>query len=124
MHTFFFFFSSRRRHTRLVSDWSSDVCSSDLRRGHRSPSTAERSMHERPDEVTPSLLREWPLPDSGNSKYDRGRVLVVGGAARTPGAVQLAGLAALRVGAGHLTMAVAASAAVGLALTTPEAGVV
>src|SRR5262249_58805747 len=24
------FFSSRRRHTRLVSDWSSDVCSSDL----------------------------------------------------------------------------------------------
>src|SRR5437016_9084701 len=28
---FCFFFSSRRRHTRLVSDWSSDVCSSDLR---------------------------------------------------------------------------------------------
>ena len=27
---YFFFFSSRRRHTRLVSDWSSDVCSSDL----------------------------------------------------------------------------------------------
>src|SRR5262249_59878388 len=24
------FLSSRRRHTRLVSDWSSDVCSSDL----------------------------------------------------------------------------------------------
>src|SRR3989339_1524275 len=29
-----FFFSSRRRHTRLVSDWSSDVCSSDLMRRH------------------------------------------------------------------------------------------
>src|SRR5262249_57967440 len=29
----FFFFSSRRRHTRLVSDWSSDVCSSDLGTG-------------------------------------------------------------------------------------------
>src|SRR5438046_8572449 len=27
---FLFFFSSRRRHTRLVSDWNSDVCSSDL----------------------------------------------------------------------------------------------
>src|SRR6266511_5723485 len=26
----FFFFSSRRRHTRFSSDWSSDVCSSDL----------------------------------------------------------------------------------------------
>src|SRR5438045_6571044 len=29
---FFFFFSSRRRHTRCLSDWSSDVCSSDLSR--------------------------------------------------------------------------------------------
>src|SRR5256885_3429497 len=29
---FFFFFSSRRRHTRLQGDWSSDVCSSDLKR--------------------------------------------------------------------------------------------
>src|SRR5262245_63220702 len=31
---FFFFFSSRRRHTRCLSDWSSDVCSSDLRPLH------------------------------------------------------------------------------------------
>src|SRR5258706_8066686 len=50
----FFFFSSRRRHTRLVSDWSSDVCSSDLsdcspampRRGraagHRGTAVADR----------------------------------------------------------------------------------
>src|SRR6266487_258716 len=28
----YFFFSSRRRHTRWTGDWSSDVCSSDLRR--------------------------------------------------------------------------------------------
>src|SRR5688572_31597054 len=28
---FIFFFSSRRRHTRFDCDWSSDVCSSDLR---------------------------------------------------------------------------------------------
>src|SRR5205814_3123822 len=28
-----FFFSSRRRHTRCLSDWSSDVCSSDLAKG-------------------------------------------------------------------------------------------
>src|ERR1039458_10776217 len=32
---FFFFFSSRRRHTRCLSDWSSDVCSSDLCGGCR-----------------------------------------------------------------------------------------
>src|SRR5258706_10916334 len=33
VQTYVFFFSSRRRHTRLVSDWSSDVCSSDLHAG-------------------------------------------------------------------------------------------
>src|SRR5262249_58919672 len=31
--------SSRRRHTRLVSDWSSDVCSSDLKRASRRATT-------------------------------------------------------------------------------------
>src|SRR6266496_4692611 len=31
----FFFFSSRRRHTSSLRDWSSDVCSSDLRFGAR-----------------------------------------------------------------------------------------
>src|SRR5205814_4901240 len=30
---YLFFFSSRRRHTRCLSDWSSDVCSSDLEDG-------------------------------------------------------------------------------------------
>jgi ADP-dependent NAD(P)H-hydrate dehydratase len=75
-------------------------------------------------EITPGLLRSWPLPTTSGSKYGRGQVLIVGGAATTPGAVQLAGLAALRVGAGHLTMAVASSAAVAMAVATPEAGVV
>src|SRR5476649_1256435 len=32
---FRFFFSSRRRHTRSLCDWSSDVCSSDLQRASR-----------------------------------------------------------------------------------------
>src|SRR5256885_232528 len=32
-----FFFSSRRRHTRLQGDWSSDVCSSDLRQQEQKP---------------------------------------------------------------------------------------
>src|SRR5690554_1596567 len=31
LYCFFFFFSSRRRHTRCGRDWSSDVCSSDLK---------------------------------------------------------------------------------------------
>src|SRR5947199_5586114 len=34
----FFFFSSRRRHTRCLSDWSSDVCSSDLGEAVPTPS--------------------------------------------------------------------------------------
>lgn len=62
--------------------------------------------------VTASLLRSWPLPAVGDSKYGRGQVLVLGGAAGTPGAALLAGLAVLRVGAGHLTFGVAQSAAV------------
>src|SRR5205814_3728591 len=39
---FVFFFSSRRRHTRCLSDWSSDVCSSDLAR--RSPPARPASL--------------------------------------------------------------------------------
>src|SRR5437762_12168472 len=31
---YYFFFSSRRRHTRYIGVWSSDVCSSDLVAGH------------------------------------------------------------------------------------------
>src|SRR6266850_7881334 len=43
----FFFFSSRRRHTRLQGDWSSDVCSSDLRRPGRVQSQGQRRDEER-----------------------------------------------------------------------------
>src|SRR5438093_11022583 len=39
-----FFFSSRRRHTSLVSDWSSDVCSSDLSGRLRDRRAAVRSI--------------------------------------------------------------------------------
>src|SRR5690349_24923579 len=39
---FFFFFSSRRRHTRSLRDWSSDVCSSDLR--HQDPAQARSAQ--------------------------------------------------------------------------------
>lgn len=77
----------------------------------------------RPEPVTPTLLRAWPLPGGGSGKDDRGSVLVVGGARMTPGAALLAGVAALRSGAGRLTLAVAESAAVPLAVALPEAGV-
>ena len=73
--------------------------------------------------VTPTLLRGWPLPGGGSGKDDRGSVLVIGGARMTPGAALLSGLAALRSGAGRLTLAVAESVAVQLAVAFPEAGV-
>ena len=48
-------------------------------------------------------------------------MLVVGGAVSTPGAVLLAGLAALRVGAGRLQVATVADTAVALSVALPEA---
>ena len=74
--------------------------------------------------VTPSLLRSWPLPPAGEDKYSRGAVMVIGGARTTPGAAMLAGTAALRAGAGRLTLAVAESVAMHLAVSLPEAGVI
>src|SRR5205814_4441676 len=41
----FFFFSSRRRHTRCLSDWSSDVCSSDLDPAGMGITVAEFDSH-------------------------------------------------------------------------------
>src|SRR5438046_8128790 len=49
------FFSSRRRHTRLVSDWSSDVCSSDLL-DVRSPGSAGSSLFHLADAQLPDQL--------------------------------------------------------------------
>jgi ADP-dependent NAD(P)H-hydrate dehydratase len=79
------------------------------------PASAER--------VTPQLLREWGLPDPGDSKKSRGRVIVIGGSRRSPGAVLLAGEAALRVGAGRLGLVVPASIDAQLGVALPEAAV-
>lgn len=72
--------------------------------------------------LSPAVLRDWPLPlpGEGGSKLARGTVLVVGGSRRTPGAVLLAGTAALRAGAGTLQMAGPESVATALAIHVPE----
>ena len=55
-----------------------------------------------------ALLRAWPMPvRQGGDKFARGTAVVVGGSPRTPGAVRLAGEAALRMGAGRLQIATA-----------------
>lgn len=74
--------------------------------------------------VTPELLRDWALPEGGDSKYSRGQVVVAGGALRSAGAVMLAGTAALRAGAGRLTLAVGASVATAVGTAVPESGIV
>ena len=77
-------------------------------------------------EVTTQLLRDWPLPMPGaeGDKEERGHVLILGGSREMPGAVILAATAALRAGAGKLTVATGASVAQLVALAMPEARVI
>jgi ADP-dependent NAD(P)H-hydrate dehydratase len=74
--------------------------------------------------ITPALLRDWALPVPAGGKESRGTVLVIGGSRFTPGAVLLAGVAALRAGAGVLQLALAESTAATLSIQVPEALVV
>lgn len=73
--------------------------------------------------ITEQLLREWPLPSlpPNADKKARGDVLVMGGSREVPGAVLLAGEAALRAGAGRVRVATAQEVAVACATTFPEA---
>ncbi|WP_214370395.1 NAD(P)H-hydrate dehydratase [Pseudonocardia sp. H11422] len=72
--------------------------------------------------ITPAALRAWalPAPERGD-KISRGTVLVVGGSRGTPGALLLAGVGALRVGAGVLQLAGPESVATAVGITVPEA---
>lgn len=79
-----------------------------------------------PTVVNDTLLRNWALPPTpvDGDKEVRGHVLVLGGSAEMPGAVILAATAALRAGAGKLTIATGASVAQLVALAMPEARVI
>ena len=77
-----------------------------------------------PELVTERLLRDWALPAPGEDKHARGTVLVVGGSGVTPGAVLLAGDAALRVGGGKLKIATERSVATAVGVAAPECRVV
>src|SRR5690606_341842 len=106
-----------------------------IRRGRRSGMSASESSSrsgasEEPEKATPgtaddprlitqALLREWSLPAPTGTKYSRGQVTVIGGARRSPGGAMLAGIAALRMGAGRLSIAVAESVAPPVDATIP-----
>jgi ADP-dependent NAD(P)H-hydrate dehydratase len=81
--------------------------------------------NKRPVPVTAALLRRWQIPQPGEDadKQERGVAMVVGGAVEIPGALLLAGVAALRAGAGKLQIAGPRGAATALGVALPEARV-
>src|SRR2546430_3188657 len=75
---FFFFFSSRRRHTRFDCDWSSDVCSSDLKarqtaeedakqecQGHCTPEQLQADIGDRRKNALRELIDQSLLVQRG-----------------------------------------------------------
>ena len=74
----------------------------------------------KPLRVTDALLREWPLPDAEaiHGKEERGRVLIIGGSTRIPGAAMLAATASPRAPARCTWRRVEAAMA---AIAMPEA---
>src|SRR5437879_11069571 len=74
-----FFFSSRRRHTRYIGDWSSDVCSSDLLRSQGKDDQASQAGSELPDKIDTDnaqhagILSKYGI-DPGNIRSEERRV--------------------------------------------------
>ena len=91
-----------------------------------SPRTSNRAKASGSIALNDALLRRWalPVPGTDGDKEDRGRVLVVGGSHQMPGAVILAAIAALRAGAGKLTIATAARVAPMVAQAVCESRVI
>lgn len=91
------------------------------KRTTRTRASSENS--ERTVGITPAWLAKHPLPvpDAGGDKDARGAVLVVGGALELPGAVVLAGIAALRAGAGKLQIASCRDVVPHIGTAVPEA---
>ncbi len=74
-----------------------------------------------PTEVTPALLRRHPLPHytADSTKTARGRLLVIAGSRRIPGAALHACRAALRSGCGNIRLATPQSVAAAIGVSQP-----
>lgn len=68
------------------------------------------------------VLRSMPLPQYGeySSKADYGKLLIIAGSARLPGAALLAARAALRSGCGTVRLAAPKSVALAIGIAMPE----
>lgn len=75
-----------------------------------------------PSENSPSLWEDtFPRPSKTGHKYDRGHAIVFAGGLESVGAARLSARAALRVGAGLVTLAVPGSALIAHAGRPPDA---
>ena len=81
-------------------------------------------MSERKIDAAYLSANPLPDPDEGGDKHSRGRVLIIAGSVEVPGAALLAGLGALRSGAGVLQLATCKSNAAHLGMAMPEAMIV
>jgi ADP-dependent NAD(P)H-hydrate dehydratase len=79
-----------------------------------------------PARLDSDLLESFPLPPlrEDGDKEDRGRALVIAGSREVPGAAILAGVAALRAGAGKLQIVTDESVAAAIGVAVPEARVI
>src|SRR5947207_12657858 len=68
-----FFFSSRRRHTRSLCDWSSDVCSSDLATGRGREGLAVLAARGGATETQSTGVTRGGAGDSRDARSRRGK---------------------------------------------------
>lgn len=80
---------------------------------------------KRPRALTAAELKRFPIPPvEGGSKDERGKLLIVGGSREVSGAPSISATAAMRAGAGKITIATVASVAPQLGIAVPEARVI
>src|SRR5690606_41581418 len=79
---YLFFFSSRRRHTRFSRDWSSDVCSSDLKVARH----GRGDKFQRPENSERSSQREISVDSTSSTSPGVERVSASAAAARAAAA--------------------------------------
>src|SRR5690349_22289968 len=72
-NSLYFFFSSRRRHTRSLRDWSSDVCSSDLGDFDAAVAFFTTAVQENPDRPEYKIALERAQQAASRSHFDKAR---------------------------------------------------
>src|SRR5256886_7342924 len=83
-----FFFKSRSRHTRFDCDWSSDVCSSDLRNGWEEQAQKRKGYGQRPDFRSPPKLGDRGECQRAPATVERAKIQIGNGRGLRLGSVR------------------------------------